>query len=222
MDMMWIDVLVLALSKKEGKMTETQFTDRKKHPFYQEFVRYQICQRLMAAIFSKRLEEQFPICYPYILEDGEEISLEEGMQRAFDNLPDFPGRNGKVHWTKANLIRLLNLRFGLEDGKKRTQIEIGREFQVTKERIRQVEVKTLWILRRQWKILEPFLILTPEERTKEIQRLKRLATAEETEKRAATITQVIKEVRKAFKINTPIADILKRHGIQPQKLVPYD
>jgi len=203
-------------------MTETQFAVREEHPFYQEFVRYHACQRLVAAIFSKSLEEQFPICYPYILENGEEVSLEEGVRRALDNLPDFPGRNGKVHWTKKNLIRVLNLRFGLKDGKKRARIEIGREFQVTRERIRQVEAKTLRILRHQWKLLMPFLILTPEERTEEIQRLEELATTEETEKRVTTIKQVIEEVREAFETNTPIADILERHGIQPQKLVPYD
>lgn len=193
-------------------MTKTQFTVREKHSLYQEFVRYHTYQRLVTAIFSKRLEEQFPICYPYILEDGVEISLEEGVQKALDNLSDFPGKTGKIHWTKENLIRLLNLRFGLEDGKKRTQIEIGREFQVTRERIRQVEAKTLRILRRQWKLLRPFLVLTPEERTEEIQRLEKLATT----------TQVIKEVREAFEANTPITDILERHGIQSQKLVPYD
>ena len=201
-------------------MTETQFTVRGKHPFYREFVRYHACQELMAAIFNQRFEEQFPICYPYIWKDGEKVSLGETVQRALGNLPDFPGRNGKVHWTKENLIRVLNLRFGLEDGKKRTQIEIGREFQVTRERIRQVEAKTLRILRRQWKLLKPFLILTPEERTEEIQRLEKLATTEVTEKRVTVITQVIEEIKEALEANTPIANILERYGIQSQELVP--
>ncbi len=39
--------------------------------------------------------------------------------------------------------RVLNLRFGLEDGVARTLEEVGREFGVTRERIRQIEAKAL-------------------------------------------------------------------------------
>ena len=43
--------------------------------------------------------------------------------------------------------KVLKLRFGLEDGKARTLEEVGREFQVTRERIRQIEAKALRKLR---------------------------------------------------------------------------
>ena len=43
--------------------------------------------------------------------------------------------------------KVLKLRFGLEDGKSRTLEEVGREFQVTRERIRQIEAKALRKLR---------------------------------------------------------------------------
>ena len=43
--------------------------------------------------------------------------------------------------------RLLQLRFGLEDGRPRTLEEVGREFNVTRERIRQIEGKALRKLR---------------------------------------------------------------------------
>ena len=43
--------------------------------------------------------------------------------------------------------RVLILRFGLEDGKSRTLEEVGREFKVTRERIRQIEAKALRKLR---------------------------------------------------------------------------
>ena len=39
--------------------------------------------------------------------------------------------------------KVLKLRFGLEDGKARTLEEVGREFDVTRERIRQIEAKAL-------------------------------------------------------------------------------
>ena len=43
--------------------------------------------------------------------------------------------------------KVLKLRFGLEDGKARTLEEVGKEFMVTRERIRQIEAKALRKLR---------------------------------------------------------------------------
>jgi len=43
--------------------------------------------------------------------------------------------------------KVLELRFGLEDGRSRTLEEVGREFRVTRERVRQIEAKALRKLR---------------------------------------------------------------------------
>jgi RNA polymerase primary sigma factor len=43
--------------------------------------------------------------------------------------------------------KIIKLRFGLEDGSERTLEEVGQEFQVTRERIRQIEAKALRKLR---------------------------------------------------------------------------
>ena len=43
--------------------------------------------------------------------------------------------------------KVLKLRFGLDDGRPRTLEEVGKEFQVTRERIRQIEAKALRKLR---------------------------------------------------------------------------
>ncbi len=43
--------------------------------------------------------------------------------------------------------RVLELRYGLEDGRPRTLEEVGKEFNVTRERIRQIEAKALRKLR---------------------------------------------------------------------------
>ena len=43
--------------------------------------------------------------------------------------------------------KVLRLRFGLEDGRPRTLEEVGHEFEVTRERIRQIEAKALRKLR---------------------------------------------------------------------------
>ena len=47
----------------------------------------------------------------------------------------------------AREAKVLKLRFGLRDGKARTLEEVGREFDVTRERIRQIEAKALRKLR---------------------------------------------------------------------------
>ncbi len=55
--------------------------------------------------------------------------------------------------------KVLKLRFGIEDGRTRTLEEVGREFNVTRERIRQIEAKALRKLRHpsRSKMLKDFL-----------------------------------------------------------------
>ena len=60
--------------------------------------------------------------------------LQEQLKDVLDTLTD---REKKV----------LRLRFGLDDGRARTLEEVGREFKVTRERIRQIEAKALRKLR---------------------------------------------------------------------------
>ena len=56
--------------------------------------------------------------------------------------------------------KVLTLRFGLEDGRERTLEEVGREFNVTRERIRQIEVRALKKLRKSETARELLLDLT--------------------------------------------------------------
>ena len=60
--------------------------------------------------------------------------LKEQLQEVLDTLAD---REAKV----------LRLRFGIDDGRARTLEEVGQEFGVTRERIRQIEAKALRKLR---------------------------------------------------------------------------
>ena len=55
--------------------------------------------------------------------------------------------------------KVLRLRFGLDDGRARTLEEVGREFNVTRERIRQIEAKALRKLRHpsRYRKLKEFL-----------------------------------------------------------------
>jgi RNA polymerase primary sigma factor len=68
------------------------------------------------------------------LEAAARAMLNEAVGQALDELSE---RERKV----------VRLRFGLEDGEMRTLEEVGREFGVTRERIRQIESKTLAKLR---------------------------------------------------------------------------
>ena len=64
-----------------------------------------------------------------------------------DVLGSLNEREQKVFSARRGLFFFLKLRFGLEDGRARTLEEVGKEFDVTRERIRQIEAKALRKLR---------------------------------------------------------------------------
>ena len=117
-------------------------------------------ERLIAAIFG---EEQGKVI--------EEVSLTDKIKEVLETL-------------SPREKRVLELRFGLEDGRLRTLEEIGQEFGVTKERIRQIEGKALRKLRHpsRSRRLEKFLISPTEPTRTEVEneqlwtRIQRLAT----------------------------------------------
>lgn len=88
---------------------------------------------------------------------GEEEDSHLGDFIQDDNVP-VPAEAAAFTLLKEQLVEVLNtltdreqkvlrLRFGLDDGRARTLEEVGKEFQVTKERIRQIEAKALRKLR---------------------------------------------------------------------------
>jgi RNA polymerase primary sigma factor len=77
------------------------------------------------------LEDTSAVAPPEAASDS---MLREQLEQVLDGLAD---RERKV----------IKFRFGLEDGHPRTLEEVGREFGVTRERIRQIESKTLVKLR---------------------------------------------------------------------------
>jgi RNA polymerase primary sigma factor len=106
-------------------------------------------EEVMAVFFRQPISLDMPIgedadsCLGDLVEDRGSLApteatsqqlLKEQIDRVLDELTE---REKKV----------LQLRFGLEDGRARTLEEVGKEFSVTRERIRQIEGKALRKLR---------------------------------------------------------------------------
>ena len=89
---------------------------------------------------------------------GEEEDSHLGDFIQDDNVPVPADDGGVLRYLKEQLVevlgtltereqKVLRLRFGLDDGRARTLEEVGKEFNVTRERIRQIEAKALRKLR---------------------------------------------------------------------------
>ena len=78
------------------------------------------------------------------IEDDKNISPEESTARQLlkDKIKEFLGD------LSPREQKILKMRFGLEDGKTHTLEEVGQEFGVTRERIRQIEAKALAKLKK--------------------------------------------------------------------------
>lgn len=134
-----------ALLYRLGATADWRVTDRQPSPW----------ERLLRAIFGEPVSglRDTPECHnivripiPPNSEELVERSLEGNSRLVLDTLPP---RERQV----------LVLRFGLEDGQSRTFEEVGHEFGVTRERIRQLEAKALRKLRHpsRSRQLKPFL-----------------------------------------------------------------
>lgn len=102
--------------------------------------------KLMSAIFGVPLKAEFNRFHDSV--DG--VTLRDALYSEIDSIiatpyPETKRRLGTAH--KARLKKLLELRFGLLDGTSRTLQQVGKDFGVTSVRIRQMEAKTLRLLR---------------------------------------------------------------------------
>jgi RNA polymerase primary sigma factor len=106
-------------------------------------------EQVMAVFFRQPMSLDMPIgedadsCLGDLVEDRGSLApteatsqqlLKEQIDKVLDELPE-------------REKRVLQFRFGLEDGRARTLEEVGKEFSVTRERIRQIEGKALRKLR---------------------------------------------------------------------------
>jgi RNA polymerase primary sigma factor len=88
--------------------------------------------------------------------DEEDFSLSDLIEDQGAEVPDDAATRSMLHEAVRDALaglprrerEVMELRFGLEDGRVRTLEEVGKAFGVTRERIRQIEAKTLAKLRR--------------------------------------------------------------------------
>ena len=102
--------------------------------------------KLMSAIFGVSLRAEGNRFHDSI--DG--VTLHDALYSEIDSIiaNPYPGTKrqlGPAH--KARLKKLLELRFGFLDGTSRTLQQVGKDFGVTSERVRQMETRTLRMLR---------------------------------------------------------------------------
>jgi RNA polymerase primary sigma factor len=99
--------------------------------------------------------EQFPLSLEFRTGEDQDISLIDMVEdKSAESPPDAASRSLMKEQIDAALSclttrekRILQLRFGLNDGKSLTLEEVGKEFNLTRERIRQIEAKALRKLR---------------------------------------------------------------------------
>jgi RNA polymerase primary sigma factor len=88
---------------------------------------------------------------------SELISGDESEDIVFDEISIKLLRENIMLGLKALSDReadILKLRYGIDDGAERTLEEIGQKYNLTRERIRQIESKALWKLRNKKKIID--------------------------------------------------------------------
>jgi RNA polymerase primary sigma factor len=79
------------------------------------------------------------------IEDGTAVTPTEAVSETLlklhlrEALDELPERERQI----------IELRFGMKDDRPRTLEEVGREFDITRERVRQIQMKTLNLLREQ-------------------------------------------------------------------------
>ena len=98
---------------------------------------------------------QEPVSLEAPVGEEEDAHIEDFVQDDTAGIPADEAGRQMLHRELVSVLssltdreqRVLSLRFGLEDGRPRTLEELGQEFHVTRERVRQIEAKALRKLR---------------------------------------------------------------------------
>lgn len=99
--------------------------------------------KLMCAIFGEPAED---IGDDFYYHEVNGISLHDALMEALDSIGQWP-HHSIVFLNRYRRVILLRFGFCSPDGRGRTLEQVGMEFGLTRERIRQIESKTLRLLR---------------------------------------------------------------------------
>jgi len=87
----------------------------------------------------------------HLIAPNDPLLIDQGFEDEIERRVDSEILGGRIDTVLETLAprerRVLELRFGLKDGRSRTLETVGREFNVTRDRIRQIEAKALRKLR---------------------------------------------------------------------------
>lgn len=114
------------------------------------FENFGVFEKHEESVFDKNIYPRELICEEDVVEKVSEILMREHVYEILGTLTE---REQKV----------IELRYGLRDGRERTLEEIGNEFNVTRERVRQIEEKALRKLRHPFRSrkLRDYIDYTP-------------------------------------------------------------
>ena len=136
------------------------------YKFYQkEYEKYTVCDALGMKMEDVMQVTEHMMAYP--IGEEEDSHLGDFIQDNNVEVPADAATYTLLHEQLMDVLstltereqKVLRLRFGLDDGRPRTLEEVGRQFNVTRERIRQIEAKALRKLRHpsRSKILKDYL-----------------------------------------------------------------
>ena len=100
----------------------------------------------------------------HLIAPNDPLLIDQGFEDEIERRVDSEILEGRIDTVLETLApnekRVIELRFGLKDGLSRTLEEVGRELNVGKERIRQIEAKALRKLRntKKTRLLKDFLL----------------------------------------------------------------